>query len=119
MWRDSPRAGSEPAPRQRPRAGRHGGEDRAACRVDPKRWRQAGGFGTDGDRTYRLEQTGWKILADVHVQLLAERVAAVDPDFPERDEDAADDSREAGADVSVAVVRAAGGGEGLPQRQDQ
>jgi len=73
--------------------------------VDPKRWRQAGGFGTDGDRTYRLEQTGWKILADVHVQLLAERVAAVDPDFPERDEDAADDSREAGADVSVAVVR--------------
>ena len=73
--------------------------------VNPKEWRQSGGYGTDGVRTYVLVNGAWKLMADVHVRFLAERIAASDPDFPERDEDAGDDTREAGADVLVAVTR--------------
>lgn len=71
-------------------------------------WVRAGAYGTDGRRTWRWDDTKgcWVLLVSAHVRFLAERTAAPDPDFPERDEDGEDDSLEAGADVSVTVERA-------------
>src|SRR4051812_37606416 len=57
--------------------------------VDRHDWVQAGAVGTDGRATYKLNRDGdgWVLLIDAHVRFLAERIAATDPDFPDRDEE--------------------------------
>jgi hypothetical protein len=75
--------------------------------ADPAGWVRAGRYGTDGVRTWQLEDTGggWRLMLDAHVRILAERAAAPDPDFPERAEDGDDSNMEASSDVEITTAR--------------
>lgn len=73
--------------------------------VDRKQWRQSGGFGTDGKRTYRLIEGEWSLLVDSHVRITTARAAAPDPDFPDRAQDGDDSNLEASTDVLIVTER--------------
>jgi hypothetical protein len=63
-------------------------------------------YGTDGHRMYRRvpggdERPQWALMLDAHVRMTTVRYPVADPDFPERSEEAGEDTPESGADVAV------------------
>lgn len=76
--------------------------------VDPAAWIMSddGEYGTDGQRMYKRNPFGeeddrWRLILDAHVRMTRVRRPVPDPDFPDRSEEAGEDTPESGADVEV------------------
>lgn len=73
-----------------------------------------GQYGTDGRRMYRRVSAGedrpqWVLMLDAHVRMTTVRYPVPDPDFPERSEEAGEDTPESGADIEVTPSPKRGG----------
>ncbi|WP_374778729.1 hypothetical protein OG756_42365 (plasmid) [Streptomyces sp. NBC_01310] len=71
-------------------------------------------YGTDGRRMYRRIPGGedrpqWSLMLDSHVRMTTVRYPVADPDFPERSEEAGEDTPESGADIEVTTSPKRGG----------
>lgn len=84
--------------------------------TDARAWVQSedGQYGTDGSRMFRrtersdVDGPSWSLMLDAHVRMTTVRRPAPDPDFPERSEEAGEDTPEGAADIAVTTSRKRG-----------